>query len=135
MHELALARSLVEMVDEYASEHNAIYVKRVNLRLGVMSAMTRALAFCFESVSRGTACESAELSIEEIPLTVFCSCCDEVKQPSGRYSFRCSECGMPTPNIVTGREMQLVSIELGDEIANSRQSTPSDDKIGFLASG
>ncbi len=135
MHELALARSLVEMVDEYAVKHNASSVQRVNLRLGRMSAMTRALAVCFESVARGTACERAELSIEEVPLTVFCSYCDEVKQPSGLYSFRCSACGMPTPNIVTGREMQLVSIELRAETSHLRDNSAGEYESCSAASG
>ncbi len=112
MHELALSRSLVEMVDDYALRHRASRVKQINLRLGELSAMTRALYFCFESVSKGTVCEGATLSIETVPLTVYCSHCDETKKPSGRYSFRCSDCGMPTPKVITGRELQLVSIEL-----------------------
>ncbi len=112
MHELALARSLVEMVEEHALEHNSTRVKQINLRLGEMSAMTRALHFCFGAVSQGTACDGASLSIDEVPLTVYCDHCDEVKRPTGRYSFRCVDCGMPTPKIVTGKELQLVSIEL-----------------------
>ena len=112
MHELALARSLVEMVEEYAFDHNSNRVEQVNLRLGELSAMSRALCFCFDSVTLGTVCEGAKLSIDEVPLTVFCSYCNEVKYPTGRYSFRCSDCGMPTPKIVTGKEMELVSIEL-----------------------
>ncbi len=112
MHELALARSLIELVEEYAHENNAVRVKQVNLRLGEMSAMTRALHFCFDAVANGTVCEGAKLSIEQVPLTVFCSFCNQTKQPMGRYSFRCDDCGMPTPKVVTGKEMQLVSIEL-----------------------
>ncbi len=122
MHELALARSLIEMVEAYALEHNARHVKQVNLRLGEMSAMTRALHFCFSAVAAGTICEDAKLLIDEVPLTVFCSNCDEIKAPSGRYSFRCSDCGMPTPKVITGREMQLVSIELSAKAPKRVQS-------------
>jgi len=35
-----------------------------------------------------------------------------VKTPSGHYNFRCPDCGYPTPKVITGREMQLASIEL-----------------------
>ena len=122
MHELALARSLIELVDEYAFEHNASRVKQVNLRLGEMSAMARALHFCFNSVSQGTVCEGAQLYIDEVPLTVYCNYCESVRHPSGRYNFRCVECGMPTPKIVTGREMQLVSIELFSDHSRTSQS-------------
>ncbi len=116
MHELALARSLVEMVDDYAAQNGDQVVRRIHVRLGQMSAMTRALYFCFDSVSRGTRSEGAVLDIEEIPLTVRCRHCDEIKTPSGRYNFRCPDCGMPTPEMITGREMQLTAIELGPPI-------------------
>lgn len=112
MHELALARSLTTLVDEYAAQQGVDRIKQLNIRLGELSAMTRALHFCFGSASQGTSCEGAILNIEDIPLTVFCDICDSVKTPNGRYSFRCPDCGMPTPTVVTGREMQLVSIEL-----------------------
>ncbi len=124
MHELALARSLVELVDDYACENSSARVSRVHVRLGQLSAMTRALYFCFGSVSRGTRCEGASLDIEEVPLTVRCNSCNEVKTPGGRYNFRCPDCGRPTPEVVTGREMQLVTIELVEEKA-TEASAPS----------
>ena len=121
MHELALARSLIELVDDHAARQGARRVRRINVRLGEMSAMTRALHFCFASASRGTACEGAVLAIEEIPLTVNCRFCAAVKAPSGRYNFRCPDCGRPTPEVVTGREMQLASIELDGAVAPEAQ--------------
>ncbi len=114
MHELALARSLIEMIDDYALAHGARRVTRIHVRLGVLSALTRALHVSFRSASRGTSCEGALLDIEEIPLTVHCRVCDGVKTPSGPYNFRCPDCGRATPEVVTGREMQLVSIVLGE---------------------
>ncbi len=82
--------------------------------------MSRALHFCFGTASRGTLCEGATLQIEEIPLTVWCRNCNENKSPTGRYSFRCADCGMPTPKIVTGKEMELVSIELSPRAEDRR---------------
>ena len=100
------------MVDEYAFKNGGRPVRRINCRLGELSAMTRALYFCFGSASKGSRCEGAELVIEEVPLSVFCHTCNAVKTPSGRFNFRCPDCGFPTPKVVTGREMQLTSIEL-----------------------
>lgn len=102
------------MVDDYALAHGARRVTRIHVRLGVLSALTRALHVSFRSASRGTSCEGALLDIEEIPLTVNCRVCDGVKTPSGPYNFRCPDCGRATPEVVTGREMQLVSIVLGE---------------------
>jgi hydrogenase nickel incorporation protein HypA/HybF len=112
MHELALARSLIELVDDYAAQQGDRQVRLVRVRLGQLSAMTRALYFCFDSAARGTRCAGARLIIEEVPLTVYCDTCKVVNAPSGRYNFRCPDCGMPTPKVVTGREMQLTAIEL-----------------------
>ena len=103
------------MVDDYALAHGARRVTRLHVRLGVLSALTRALHVSFRSASRGTSCEGALLDIEEIPLTVHCRVCEGVKTPSGPYNFRCPDCGRATPEVVTGREMQLVSIVLGGE--------------------
>ena len=103
------------MVDDYALAHGARRVTRIHVRLGVLSALTRALYVSFHAASRGTSCEGALLDIEEVPLTVNCRYCDGVKTPSGPYNFRCPDCGRATPEVVTGREMQLVSIVLGDE--------------------
>ena len=126
MHELALARSLIEMIDAYAIDNGAARVKRVHVRLGVLSAMTRALYVSFNAASRGSLCEDAVLDIEEVALTVFCRFCDQKKQPSGRYNFRCPDCGHATPKVVTGREMQLVSITLDESATpDSRQTSPS----------
>ena len=123
MHELALARALIEMVDDYAHSHGARRVTRVRVRLGVLSAMTRALHVSFRAASRSTSCEGAVLDIEEVPLTVYCRFCDDVKSPSGPYNFRCPQCGHATPRVVTGREMQLVSIGL-EEGGATQRATP-----------
>ncbi len=112
MHELALSRALIEMVEDYAREHRARRVSTVRLRLGELSAVVRALHVSFDVASRGTCCEHAMLDIETVPLTVHCHHCESAKTPSGPYNFRCPDCGHATPKIVTGREMQLVSIEL-----------------------
>ena len=123
MHELALARNMIEIVQQYASENGPGRVKKISIRLGELSAMSRALHFCFGAASRGTLCEGATLHIEEIPLTVYCQGCNENKLPIGRYSFRCMDCGMPTPKIMTGKEMELVSIELSQR-ADDRTLNP-----------
>jgi len=70
------------------------------------------LHFCFAAASKNTLCEGARLEIEEVPLTVACPSCNAIRAPSSLYSFRCSVCGSPAPNVVSGREMQLVSLEL-----------------------
>lgn len=115
MHELSIAQSLIELVCDHATRERASRVRAIHLRLGELSGFRRALCFCFDAAARDTACEGARLEIEDVPLTVHCAQCDAVKRPQARYNFRCPTCGMPTPKVVTGREMQVIAVELGYE--------------------
>jgi hydrogenase nickel incorporation protein HypA/HybF len=113
MHELTIASALVDQVCDHAARAGARTVTEIRVRMGALSGVARALYFCFPSAARGTRCEDAVLYIEEVPLTVMCDHCHAVKSPAARYNFRCPDCGHPTPKVLTGREMQLVSIALG----------------------
>ena len=119
MHELSIATALVDQVCEHAAGRGAERVAKISIRMGVLSGVVKALYFCFPAASRNTLCDGAILHIDEVPLTVLCTFCREVKKPAALYNFRCPDCGRPTPKVLTGREMQLVSIELvpgkGDE--------------------
>lgn len=125
MHELTLARSLVEMAVDYAERNGATRVTRISVRLGVLAGILRSLYFCFEPATKGTRCEGAVLDIEEVPLSVHCGYCQEIKTPRALYNFRCPTCGRPTPKVVTGREMQLVGIELDGGRAAPARGRPA----------
>jgi len=71
-----------------------------------------ALQFSFEIAAEETPCEGALLDIEEVPLTVMCPACVEPRTLPNTYHFFCPVCGTPTPEILTGRELDLVSIEI-----------------------
>jgi len=124
MHELTIATSLVELASDHAARHGGGNVARIDVRLGALCGIGRSLYFCFEPAARGTRCAGATLAIEEVPLTVFCATCDAVKTPKALYNFRCPDCGRPTPKVVTGREMQLVSIELTKPAASAKRRRP-----------
>lgn len=112
MHELTLANSLVELAASYAARHGAARIRRINIRLGQLCGIARALYFCFEPASRGTPCEGAELHIAEVPLSIQCESCGGVKHPRSAFNLTCPDCGRRSRKVITGREMELVSIEL-----------------------
>jgi len=120
VHELSIAKSLVELACDHAEKNGAVRVSKISVRLGTESVVFRSLYFCFESATAGTLCDGAILDIDEVPLSAYCPACDEGKALASRTSFRCPDCGTPTPKILTGREMQLVSLNLeypGDMLA------------------
>jgi hydrogenase nickel incorporation protein HypA/HybF len=126
MHELSIAKSLIELACDHARTEGARRVTRISVRLGSQSIVIRSLYFCFDSATKGTLCESAVLDIEEVPLSAHCPACNEAKLLPSRTSFRCPDCGTPTPQILTGREMQLVSLNL--EYDEPRISTPPETR-------
>ena len=115
MHELSIAQSIVEMVEEVAQREGAARVSSINLRLGAMSSVVEeALLFSFEVVAAGTAAEGARLAVEKVPLVVFCPTCDAESTLSAPV-FTCPRCGQPTHTVVSGKELEVMSVELADD--------------------
>lgn len=126
MHEMTIATSLVELACDQAMRVGAAKVAEINIRMGTLCGIARSLYFCFGAATRGTICEGAALHIEQVPLTVRCDHCDAVKTPAALYNFRCPDCGNPTPKVITGREMEFVSLGFvpPDERTMTENSAP-----------
>lgn len=117
MHELSIAQSLIEMACEAAARDHCERVTRLFIRLGAMSGVVKeALEFSFELAAEDTPCAGATLEIEEVKITVYCPACEARKTVTDGYLLCCPTCGQPTPQILTGRELELVSVEV-DEYA------------------
>lgn len=113
MHELSIAQSLIETACETAERAGAARVCRIQLRIGALAGVVKeALAFSFDLAAEGTLCAGAVLDVEEVPITVMCPTCQEPRTLAEAWHFSCPECGTPTPEILTGRELDLVSLEI-----------------------
>jgi hydrogenase nickel incorporation protein HypA/HybF len=113
VHELSIAQSLIELASESALAEGVDRVEALFVRIGRLSGVVReALEFSFELAAEETPCEGASLEIEDVPITVRCAPCDAIKSLADGYKFCCPTCGTPTSDIVTGRELDLVSIRL-----------------------
>jgi hydrogenase nickel incorporation protein HypA/HybF len=55
-----------------------------------------------------------------VPLVVRCPRCEQDRVLPSTQSFRCPACGTPTPEIVRGRELELVALEVTDRAAPHR---------------
>ncbi|MEO5904134.1 MAG: hydrogenase maturation nickel metallochaperone HypA [Gemmatimonadaceae bacterium] len=114
MHELSIAISLVEIAEEEA-ERLGGKVIAVHLKLGPMAGVVKdALLFSYEIACQETALEGSRLVIEDTPLIVFCPQCRTNRVLGSPQLLRCFECGTPTPEVVGGRELQMVAMEVED---------------------
>jgi hydrogenase nickel incorporation protein HypA/HybF len=115
MHELSIAMSLVDAACEEAERLGNVQVETLHLRLGALSGVVReALEFSFDLATEDTAIAGARLAVEEVPVVVLCPTCGVERELPSLQSFRCPVCGAETPDVVRGRELELVSMEVTD---------------------
>jgi hydrogenase nickel incorporation protein HypA/HybF len=87
----------------------------LRLRLGPLSGVVKdALLFSYDVAAAGTALEGSRLVIEEVPVIVFCQSCNQRRTIETIQLLCCSVCGELTPEVVSGRELQIVAMELED---------------------
>lgn len=112
MHELSIALSLVDLIEEEAARHGGSVVA-VHLRLGPLSGVVRgALVSAYEMAREGTAADGAELVVEDVPIVVLCPVCNAERTPASAWEMQCPDCGTPTPEILRGRELEVVAMEI-----------------------
>jgi len=115
MHEISIAESILEIVEEQACAQNARSIQIIKLRLGEFTTIVReALEFAFEVARQGTLAEHARLEIEIVFVIVRCAVCDKATQPVAGICLICAVCGFPM-EIISGEELQIDYIEVETE--------------------
>lgn len=113
MHELSIAQSIVEAVDERATACNATRVKSVRLKIGEASGIvTDSLTFCFDMIaSLEPKLANAQLVIETIPHRAHCRhCAHEFSVVN--YIAQCPTCQQWSSDITSGTELQIIDMEI-----------------------
>ena len=112
MHELSIAMSILEIAQEEA-EQRGIKVGAVRVKLGALCGVVKdSLLFSYEVASADTPLKGSRLVVEEVPVAVFCSRCQAQRPVQSIQLLCCAECGAPTPEIVHGKELEVVALEI-----------------------
>jgi len=112
MHEMALAESMLEIVEATARRHGATRVSEVRLEIGALSHVAvDALRFCFDAVTRGSMAQGATLTIESTPGEAWCMPC------GGRVALAqvgepCPRCGSYQLTVTRGEDMRVKDIAI-----------------------
>jgi hydrogenase nickel incorporation protein HypA/HybF len=115
MHELSVAQQLVELVSETLADQAPLRVRSVRLRLGPLSGVVaEALLFAYDAATAGTALQGSTLEIEPVAAAVFCPECRAERELVGVRLLRCPLCHTPTPHVVRGRELEVLSVEVSE---------------------
>ncbi|MGA7906074.1 MAG: hydrogenase maturation nickel metallochaperone HypA [Candidatus Sulfotelmatobacter sp.] len=112
MHELSIAMNIVELAQEEA-ERRSVQVEAVHLRLGALSGVVKeALLSCYEMVCRDTPLQGSRLLVEDVPVVIFCPECRAQRPLKSIQLFCCPECGTPSAEIVQGKELEVIALEI-----------------------
>jgi len=105
--------SIVELAEEEAAQRGAVQVNAVHLKLGRLAGVVKdALLSSYELACEGTDLQGSRLVIEEVPIVVYCPACQGPRTLDSMQWFACPECKSPVSEVLHGRELQVVAMEI-----------------------
>lgn len=101
------------MAEEESTRRGGVKVFAIHLKLGRLSGVVKdALLFSYEIACQGTALEGSQLVIEEVPVVVYCPTCRAETPLASLQNFCCAACGAPTSEVLRGKELEVVALEI-----------------------
>ncbi|MFF1838813.1 hydrogenase maturation nickel metallochaperone HypA [Streptomyces sp. NPDC058231] len=115
MHEMSIAMAVVDQVEEAARAGGATSVGSVRLQVGELAGVVPdALSFCFGLACEGTVLEGAELLVDAVAARARCEPCADEWAVGMPPQLCCPACGEATAELLSGRELQIVSVHWQD---------------------
>ncbi|HCB12797.1 MAG TPA: hydrogenase maturation nickel metallochaperone HypA [Gammaproteobacteria bacterium] len=112
MHEMALAESILNIVEETARNQAATRVTGLRLEIGELANVeSEALQFCLDVVLRGSLADGAQVEILTIPGQGQCLECGAIVRLSTLYD-PCPQCDGYPVRPAGGQEMRVKDIRV-----------------------
>ncbi len=115
MHELAITKSITDVVLRHAEEQHAQKVLNVNMQIGRMRNLKEEwVQYYFARCAKDTIAEDAQINIEYVPIAFYCKECGETfgLDMHCDEDIHCPTCGSTHFDMVCGMELSIVSIEI-----------------------
>ena len=111
MHELALMKSMVDILDREVQDSEVGDVKTIHLEVGKLRYIVpEILVSCFEQIPKDKKLENAQIRMEVLPVKLSCKSCGEVSVPE-ENEFACMKCSSAEVNFDSGNEFRIKGIE------------------------
>jgi hydrogenase nickel incorporation protein HypA/HybF len=115
MHELSIAQSIVDIAGQYVPRNRQNGIRMIRVRVGDLAGVVPdSLSFCFTAVTAGTPMAEALLEIEHVPYVIHCTGCEQDSTTEPGLAL-CPHCGSAATRILSGTELQVMTIDLDDE--------------------
>ena len=112
MHELAITKSIIDLVEGEAKKQGFKKALEIRLRLGEFSGIVpEYIRDFFPLVAEGTVSEKAELFFETNPAKFLCFDCG-FEGSADRKNACCAQCGSTALKMTAGREFYVDSLKV-----------------------
>ena len=113
MHEASSAQQIIQVVAAEAEKRKGKRVSGIELLVGDFdNVVEEALRFNLEALAEGTMAAGAKLDIKREVLEIECSACGAKGEPVERLVFRCAKCSSLDVEMISGKALKVVSIEI-----------------------
>ena len=111
MHEMSLAQSIIDIVDEYMHEEKGKLLE-VAVEVGELVAVVpESLIFCYEALVEETRYQGSKISVNILPLTGNCRSCSHTFQIEN-FKFICPNCQSGDVVVSSGQELRITHLEV-----------------------
>ena len=116
MHELSIAQSIIEIVEQHVKLEDLPLVREVKVKIGEMAGVVPdSLEFCFTAIIVDTALQNSTMSIEFVPYVVRCNGCHEDFR-SAYGIVQCPKCEGSETTVLSGTELYVAEIEMAEPL-------------------
>lgn len=113
MHELSVALSILDVAAEEALRQGPGRIVAIHLKLGLLAGVVpEALRSAFDLARETVPFKEVELVLDEVSVAVWCSACAAERPVKSIQEMCCSVCGTPSAEVVRGRELDVVALEI-----------------------
>jgi hydrogenase nickel incorporation protein HypA/HybF len=113
MHELSIALSLLDAVEEQSRQRGGARITAVHLKIGPLSGVVpQALRSAFEMAREESDFPDCQVQIEETPVLIRCPKCLTERGVASIQNISCVVCGTATSDVIAGRELEVCAMEI-----------------------
>ncbi|GMT48249.1 MAG: putative hydrogenase nickel incorporation protein HypA [bacterium] len=113
MHEVSIARSILDIAITECRKSGFKRINSVSLRIGKVSGVkVQSLLFAFDIIKIDTIAQGATLICEEVSIVGYCPECHNDFEAASGLILACPECGGTRFSINGGRELDIVEIDV-----------------------
>lgn len=112
MHEMSIAESVLQIIEDQVRADGYAKVNAVWLEIGQLASVeTESLRFCFDVVTRDSVAQDARLEIIATAGQGWCLQCERSVSVTARYE-PCPNCGSFQIEVTGGEEMRVKELEV-----------------------